>query len=101
MGHLRFHNELSLKMTCDSETLPYATSSIPYHQEQGVSKSHCVSVDAVVTKKLRLCVICTLVAKMVKNAHAMRETRVQSLGQEDPLEKGIASHSSILAWKIP
>ena len=32
---------------------------------------------------------------------AMRETRVQSLGQEDPLEKGIATHSSILAWRIP
>ena len=32
---------------------------------------------------------------------AMRETRVQSLGQEDPLEKEMATHSSILAWKIP
>ena len=32
---------------------------------------------------------------------AMRETRVQSLGQEDPLEDGMASHSSILAWRIP
>ena len=31
----------------------------------------------------------------------MWETRVQSLGQEDPLEKGVATHSSILAWKIP
>ena len=33
--------------------------------------------------------------------HAMQETRVQSLGQEDPLEKGMATHSSILAWRIP
>ena len=37
----------------------------------------------------------------VKNLPAMQETRVQSLGQEDPLEKGMATHSSILAWKIP
>ena len=38
---------------------------------------------------------------MVKNLSAMRETRVQSLGWEDPLEKGMAIHSSILAWRIP
>ena len=38
---------------------------------------------------------------MVKNLTAMRETQVQSLGQEDPLKKGIATHSSILAWRIP
>ena len=38
---------------------------------------------------------------MVKNLPAMRETQVQSLGQEDPLEKGIATYSSILAWRIP
>ena len=38
---------------------------------------------------------------MVKNLPAMQETWVQSLGQEDPLEKGDANHSSILAWRIP
>ena len=38
---------------------------------------------------------------MVKNLPAMQETQVQSLGQEDPLEKGMATHSSILAWRIP
>ena len=38
---------------------------------------------------------------MVKHPPAMRETRVQSLGQEDPLEKEMATHSSTLAWKIP
>ena len=42
-----------------------------------------------------------LAAQMVKNLTAMQETRVQSLGQEDPLEQGMATHSSILAWKIP
>ena len=38
---------------------------------------------------------------MVKYLPALQETRVQSLGQDDPLEKGVASHSSILAWRIP
>ena len=38
---------------------------------------------------------------MVKHLPVMRETQVQSLGQEDPLEKGKATHSSILAWRIP
>ena len=38
---------------------------------------------------------------MVKNLSVMQETRVQDLGREDPLEKGMAIHSSILAWRIP
>ena len=38
---------------------------------------------------------------MVKNVPSILETRVLSLGQEDPLEKGMATHSSILAWRIP
>jgi len=41
-----------------------------------------------------------MVAHMVKNLPAMQKTWVQSLGQEDPLEKGMATHSSILAWRI-
>ena len=40
-------------------------------------------------------------AQTVKNLPAMQDTRVQSLGQEDPLEKGMATHFSILAWRIP
>ena len=40
-------------------------------------------------------------AQMVKNLPAMQETQVRSLGQEDSLEKGMATHSSILAWRIP
>ena len=43
----------------------------------------------------------SLVAQLVKKPPAMRETWVQSLGWEDPLEKGKATHSSILAWRIP
>ena len=44
--------------------------------------------------------ICSLVAQMVKNLPAVRETQVQFLGQEDPLEEEMATHSSILAWRI-
>ena len=43
----------------------------------------------------------SLVAQMVKRLPTVRETQVQSLGREDPLEKEMATHSSILAWKIP
>ena len=43
----------------------------------------------------------SLVAQLVKNPLAMQETWVQSLGWEDPLEKGKATHSNILSWRIP
>ena len=43
----------------------------------------------------------SLVAQLVKNLSAMRETWVRSLGWEDPLEEGMATYSSILAWRIP
>ena len=42
----------------------------------------------------------SLVAQMIKNLPAMQETQVQSMGQDDPLENGMATHSSI-AWRIP
>ena len=60
--------------------------------------------------RLKTCKICvgfvpslwaSLVAQLVKNPPAVRETWVPSLGQEDPLEKEMATHSSILAWEIP
>ena len=43
----------------------------------------------------------SLVTQTVKNLPTMQETRVPSLGREDPLEKGMATHSSMLAWRIP
>ena len=43
----------------------------------------------------------TLVVQMVKTLPATRETWVESLGGEDPLEKGMATHSSVLAWRVP
>ena len=45
--------------------------------------------------------LASLVALMVKNLLTMQETGIRSLDGEDPLEKGIATHSSILAWRIP
>ena len=48
-----------------------------------------------------LCIWASLVAQMVKNLPARQETRVRSQGWEDPLGKGIATHSSNLAWRIP
>ena len=47
------------------------------------------------------CCKASLEAQMVKNLPALQETQVQSLGQEDPLEEEMATHSSILAWRIP
>ena len=47
------------------------------------------------------CLFASLVAQRVKRLPVMQETRVESLGREDPLEKEMTTHSSILAWKIP
>ena len=52
-------------------------------------------------KTIALAMWILLVAQTVKSLPAMQETRVQSLGQEDLLEKEMATHSSILAWRIP
>ena len=52
-------------------------------------------------EKENQCSWASLVAQLVKNPPAVRETWVRSLGWEDPLEKGTATHSSILAWRIP
>ena len=47
------------------------------------------------------CPLTSLVAQRIKHLPAMQETRIRSLGWEDPLEKEMATHSSILAWRIP
>ena len=49
--------------------------------------------------KMSICI--SFIAKLVRKLPAIQETQVQSLGQEDPLEKKMATHSSILAWRIP
>ena len=61
------------------------------------------SVSVLLLANLLIIIIAgaSLVAQMVKNPPAIQETWVQSLGWEDPLEKGTAIHSSIVAWRIP
>ena len=51
--------------------------------------------------KYIILLLASLVAHMVKNPPAMQETRIRSLGWEDPLEEGMATYSSILVWRIP
>ena len=60
-----------------------------------------ILVNAGTSEKMKSSDYLTKVAQMVKNLPAMCETWVQSLGWEDPLEEGMATHSSILAWRIP
>ena len=61
----------------------------------------CVSVCAHVLVTQLCLTLQPLVAQMVKGLPTMQETQVRSLGQEDPLQKEMAPHSSTLAWKIP
>ena len=62
--------------------------------------SHIIQVIIIDLFSLSLFVL-SLVARIVKNPPTVQEILVQSLGQEDPLEKRMATHSSILAWRIP
>ena len=57
--------------------------------------------DKMLTQEFSDCILASLVAQMVKHLPAMQETWVQSLGWENLLEEGMATHSSILAWRIP
>ena len=65
------------------------------------SKQRAQVFSSVSFDKLLAFIRVSLIAQWVKNLPAMQETWVRSLGQEDPLEKGISTHSSILAWRIP
>ena len=67
--------------------------------ENGSAEAPFISYGHIITGVI-LHLTC-LVAQIVKNPPGMRETQVQSLGQEDPLEEGMATHSSMLAWRIP
>ena len=64
-----------------------------------IAVKNCLSIVFAGSSQV-FCVTASLVAQMVKNPPAMRETWVQSLGREDPLEEEMATHSSILAWRI-
>ena len=66
-----------------------------YMKEKFLSSDLLLNIDILSKYK-----IVTLVAQLVKNLPAVRETWVRSLGWENPLEKGMSTHSSILAWRI-
>ena len=63
----------------------------------------CSSYVLLKARELKLAVLrlISLIAQMIESLFAVLETQVRSLGQEDPLEKEMATHSSILAWRIP
>ena len=63
--------------------------------------NHLDSASEMPIKVMQMKTGASLMAQMVKRLPTMRKTRVRSLGWEDPLEKEMATHSSILAWKIP
>ena len=87
--HLRFYPDGS--MVSPSPASPGSTQG---SQGPGITPGHLL-IDV----PLHSCREASLVTQMVKNPPAMQETRVRSLGREDPLEKGMATHSSILAGK--
>ena len=61
---------------------------------------NCICLSLLLLKQLQELLL-IIMAQSVKSLPARRETRVQSLGQEDPLEKEMATHSSVLAWRMP
>ena len=62
-----------------------------YFKDSSCSQETCVSSE----------ILGSFLVSVIKNLPAMQETRVQTLVREDPLEKGMATHSSILAWRSP
>ena len=85
-----------------SEVKAKSPFRIDYTPQHGILKMCCYFNDAL-GKNIRINYVIyrgTLVAQTVKNLLAMQETQVWFLGQEDLLEKGMATHSSTLAWRI-
>ena len=80
---------------CEPVDLTYAPNFPPFKHTSVV-----VILFYVKLWRQKLCLY-SLMAQMVENLPVMQETWVQSLGREDPLEKGMTIHSSILAWRIP
>ena len=91
-------SERSSQTTWSEAALPQ--HSPPHtHNILFVSKNHDLKSPSV--DYLIVCISPPLVAQSVKNLPAMQETQVWSLGSEDPLEQGMTTHSSILAWRSP
>ena len=83
-------------------TCPPSWTTVPRYLVQHYPVSKRISLDKIYTYTGGLLSkMDSLVAQMVKNPPAMQDIWVQSLGQEDPLEKGMATYYSVLAWRIP
>ena len=81
---------------------PPSWTTVPRYLVQHYPVSKRISLDKIYTYTGGLLSkMDSLVAQMVKNPPAMQDTWIQCLGQEDPLEKGMATYYSILAWRIP
>ena len=84
----------SPRRSCPHEALGWRGGWLPRGKPRGVEiPSKCLHPPSRAESSLE--------AQMVKNLPAMQQTRVPSLGQEDPLEKGMGTHSRILVWKFP
>ena len=88
--HLGFYPDSSVASPSPASPGPTQGSRGP-----GITPGHLL-----IGVPLHSCREASLVTQIVKNLPAVQETRVRSLGWEDPLEKGMATHSSILAWEI-
>ena len=92
----------------DRQLLLEVFSEVPFHPTHSLApkrcsiNDHCYHTSALLGNHLGLCLPrASLVAQRLKRLPAMWETWVQSLGWEDSLEKAMATHSNILAWRIP
>ena len=105
LGLWQHHSSSASIFTCSSPFVCVSskdTSGMWFTLLQYESFELILSTTALVPNKDRILRYwASLVAQLVKNPPAMRETWVQSLGWEKPLEKGKATHSRILAWRIP
>ena len=105
---LAWHSEITKLLTLNMQWLSIEVKSVlitaQYRNKTIPTKSLLFKVSNFLRtfwKTFWKTVLASLLAQLIKNPPAMRETCVQSLGWEDPLEKGNATHSSILAWRIP
>ena len=87
----------SIGKECEHTLKPLCLCSVQFHSFPSTG-SHC-SETGVLSYPCSHIFFFTMLAQMVKNLPAVQEIHVQSLGWEDPLQKGMATHSSILAWK--
>ena len=96
------NKEKAHPLSAASEWKENITSAhVPWWRNNLMTSPRCIGLRKVTAYGYSRTHWASLVAQMVKNLPAMWDTQVRSLGQEDPLEKGAATHASILAWRIP